>query len=219
MTKSTSFPAVTLCGVSMVLAAGIPREAWSGPRGQGGQTEQRPSSDSKAQDAGNADLAKRLAGTWKAPEYRMERTGALDVEVFGVHASDVRNVDLTLQPSGEGVLKVSTSVVDRNGRKWAPSLLEAKLRVGPPAAAASGGRIQPTVTVLSAEMRYLDGAGDRYPRDGSRVTITTDSTLAELDLRLDTAMGDGSFWTTLKRQRAPQATASRPSRATAKGKT
>src|SRR5438874_1897485 len=80
-------------------------------------------------NAGSAppDLLKRLAGVWKAPEFRVDRASDLDVRVFGAGAADVRNVDLTLQPSGEGVLKISKSVIGRTGRKYAPSIIEAKL--------------------------------------------------------------------------------------------
>ena len=67
------------------------------------------------------------------------------------------------------------------------------------------GRIQPAVTVESAEERYLD-SNDRWPRDGSRVTITTDAARKALDLRFETN-GSGSFVTTLTRQpKTPLAT-------------
>lgn len=147
-----------------------------------------------------ADVATSLAGLWKAPEDRMERYSQLDVEVFGPHAVDVRNVDLTVQPSGEAVLKVTTKVVDQKGRTYSPTLVEAKLRIGA-AARSIAGLIQPVVTVVSAEERYLDSSGDHFSRDGSKVELTmTDLAGDELNLRFDPSDGRGSFGTTLKRQ-------------------
>jgi hypothetical protein len=148
-----------------------------------------------------AEAAKSLAGLWKAPEYRAERYSELDVQVFGPHAFDLRNVDLTIQPSGDGLLQVYTSVIDQKGRKYSPSVIEAKLRIGAPQTT-YGGRIQPDVTVVSAEEKYLDKSGDRWPRDGSRVQLTmSDLGSDEMNFRFDTKDGRGSFGTTLRRQR------------------
>ena len=58
---------------------------------------------------------KSLAGVWRAPEYRMKRTGEVGERIFGPNAFDVRTVELTLQPSGEGLLKITTEVVDAKG--------------------------------------------------------------------------------------------------------
>ena len=163
-------------------------------------------SDARPAAASNADVVKGLAGEWKAAQYKMERVSQLDIEVFGPHASDIRNVDLTIQPSGRGVLKVSTSVVDQKGRTHAPSVIEAKLTIRAPETPSTiPGRIQPVVVVESAEERYLDGSGDRWPRDGSRVTITADAGLKALDLRYEPKNGTGSFVTTLTRPAAKPA--------------
>ena len=35
------------------------------------------------------DVVKAFAGTWRAPEFKMERDSGLDDQVFGAHASDV----------------------------------------------------------------------------------------------------------------------------------
>ena len=79
------------------------------------------------QNACSADLVKNLAGAWKAPQYRMKRASEVGIQVFGPNAFDVRDVELTLQPSGEGVLKISTSVLDQKGKTWAPTLIEARM--------------------------------------------------------------------------------------------
>jgi hypothetical protein len=152
----------------------------------------------------NEDVVKALAGTWRAPEYKMERDSALDDQVFGAHASDVRNVELDVQPSGDAVLQICSAVVDERGRVFAPTLFEAKLALAPPAAAATGDTIQPRVSVDSAEQRYLD-SGTRWARQGYGVTLTArprGSEIDRLDFRFDTPRGDASFWTTLVRQGA-----------------
>ena len=64
-------------------------------------------------------------------------------------------------------------------------------------------RLSPTVTVVSAEERYLDGERERWPKEGARASITfTGATATEVELRFDTPDGRGSFGATLKRQRA-----------------
>jgi hypothetical protein len=149
------------------------------------------------------DVVKALAGTWRAPEFKMERDSGLDDQVFGAHASDVRNVELDVQPSGDAVLQICSAVVDEKGKTLAPTLFDAKLALAAPAAAA-GGTIQPRVSVESAEQRYLD-SGTRWPRQGYRVTLTArprGSEIDTLDFRFDTPRGDASFWTTLVRQGA-----------------
>ena len=77
-----------------------------------------------------ADLAKTLAGSWKAPQYKLKRGGDESTAVFGPNASDVRDVELTLDASGSGVLKITTSVLDQKGKTWAPTQVEAKIALG-----------------------------------------------------------------------------------------
>jgi hypothetical protein len=149
-----------------------------------------------------ADVVKALAGTWRAPEYRMERDGSLDEEVFGPRASDVRNVELAVQPSGEAALQICSAVVDAHGKTFAPTLFEAKLSLKPPVAVASGA-IQPVVSVNSVDERYLD-SGAEWARQGYRVSLTARPHGVKIDslvLQFDTPRGDGSFWTTLVRER------------------
>jgi hypothetical protein len=55
-----------------------------------------------------ATLVRQLPGVWKAAEDRTPRTTDLDVTVFGAGAFDVRNVTLTIQPSGDATLSIST---------------------------------------------------------------------------------------------------------------
>jgi hypothetical protein len=164
--------------------------------------QQHATGDAPRAVASDSEVAKRLAGVWKAPEDRVPRATALDVQVFGPDAYEVKSVDLTIQPTGEGVLKVSKAVVGQKGRRYAPSIVEAKLVIGTPRTSITG-RIEPAVRVVSAEERYLDGSGDRWSRDGSRVTISLASLEDnQMELRFDTANGSESFGETMTRQRA-----------------
>lgn len=78
-----------------------------------------------------------LSGAWKAPEYKVAVSGDLDTEVWGRGASKVRNVELILEPNGEGVLRVRESVVDRKGvvRPYSATVIEARIKVEMTAAA------------------------------------------------------------------------------------
>jgi hypothetical protein len=148
-----------------------------------------------------ADLLKQISGVWRAPEDRTPRTSDLDEKVFGAGASNVRNVTLTIEPAGRGKLSVSTAVVGRNGRRYAPSVVEASFTIADPVSS-SFGRLSPTITVVSAEERYLDGGRERWPIDGARVSISViDPAAGDLEFRFDTKDGRGSFGTALKRRR------------------
>ena len=152
-----------------------------------------------AQDAApsGAELIKHLAGTWKAQEERTPRSTPLDEEVFGRGAVDVRNVMLVVSPSGEATLQVRKSVVGAKGKVFAPSVIEAKMRVGEPVVSELG-HLRPTVTVASAEERYLDGDHETFPRPGLRVTLSlVNATSSELNMQFEPADGQDGFGTTL----------------------
>ena len=192
-----------LCGVCMqVSALSLGARAMTG--GAMPVSRQHGAADVPRAGASGSEVAKRLAGVWRAPEDRIPRATALDIQVFGPDAYEVKNVDLTIQPTGEGVLKVSKAVVGQKGRRYSPSVIEAKLVIGPPQTSITG-RIEPAVKVMSAEERYLDGSGDHWSRDGSRVTISMSSLEDnQMELRFDTPTGSESFGATMTRQRARQ---------------
>ena len=150
-----------------------------------------------AQDAASgADLLKRLAGTWKAPDERTPKSSDLDQQVFGAGAAEVRTVTLVISPSGDGTLQVRRSVVGR-GKVFAPSVMDVKMRIGEPVVRELG-HLRPTVTVTSAEERYLDGDRERWTRDGTRVQLSIlDLTSKDLNIQLDTPDGRGAFGATL----------------------
>lgn len=155
------------------------------------------SSGAQAAAAGGADVVKSLAGIWRAPEYRLKRTGDVGERIFGANAFDVRNVELTLQPSGEGLLKITTEVVDAKGRKWAPTIIEAKLQVSAPPTP-TAGKIEPAVKVTAAEEQYLDETKYRSALNGVRVALVADPAAKEIQVRFETPNGTGSFWSTLR---------------------
>jgi hypothetical protein len=157
----------------------------------------------------DANLTKTLAGAWKAPQYKMKRASEVGAKVFGADSYDIRNIDLTLEPSGEGVLKIATSVLDQKGKTWAPTLIEAKLMVGAPKATGTG-RCEPAVSVSSIEEQYLDQTNYRTPLPGSRVVLVADTSGKQLEMRFETPKGEGSFWSTLTRQ-APRPAAAKSS--------
>jgi hypothetical protein len=146
-----------------------------------------------------AGIVKSLAGSWRAPQYKMRRSSEVGVAVFGENAFDIRDVELTLQASGAGVLKITTSVLDEKGRTQAPAQVEAQLTVGP-SATATAGRCEPEVTVTGAEERYLDATKFTAPLAGADARLLVGPKAGEVELRFQTPQGAGSFWTTLRRQ-------------------
>ena len=200
MTRSTRVVAVVvgLCCVRALpsSARDLQEASTTGVKQPSSAVTQKAAPVQKTQNA-----AESLAGVWRAPEERTEHYSQLDIDVFGPHAFDVRDVDLRIQPSGDGVLKVSTKVVDQKGKTYSPAVIEAKLRIGA-AEKTVVGLFQPAITVVSAEERYLDGSGDHWSREGAQVQLTTiDLGGDELNLRFDPPGGRGSFGATLKRQR------------------
>jgi hypothetical protein len=113
----------------------------------------------------------------------------------------VRTVELTLDTSGEGVLRVATRVTDARGRtvRGSPSIEEARLVVGTIQETVAG-RSEYAVKVVSAERRYPDDPGYKWQIDGLRVKLAAlGGTGESIEIRFDTPEGRGSFWETLRR--------------------
>ena len=156
-----------------------------------------------AQAAG--DGLEALAGVWKAPRREVSLSSDLHVAVWGKGALQVRDVELVIEPSGDAVLKVATSVVGPEGKTkaYSASVTEAKLRIKTPNVSeeAAGGAIRPEVIVVSAEERYLDDPNDRHAVDGLQISLGAQAPDSpSLNFRFDTARGRGSFGETLIRQ-------------------
>ena len=152
-----------------------------------------------AQDASvsGGELLKHLVGTWRAAEDRTPRTTALDEQVFGRGAVDVRTVSLVVSASGDATLQVKKSVVGAKGRVFAPSIIEVKMKIGEPVVSELG-HLRPPVIVSSAEERYLDGDRETFPRPDMRVTLSLlNATSDELNMQFEPAEGQDGFGATL----------------------
>lgn len=144
-----------------------------------------------------------LAGIWKAKELKVPASSDLDRQVWGAGASKVRNVQLALEADGTGTLRIQSSVVDAKGqpKKFSQSVIEAKLQVAEPPA--GGDRVQPAVTVVSAEERYLDDPNDIRRIEGLRLKLDLmNMESRDLNIFYETAEGQGSFGESLQRHRA-----------------
>jgi len=149
----------------------------------------------------NADFVKALAGTWKAPQYKMKRASDVGTQVFGPNSFDVRDVELTLDAAGSGALKITSSVLDQKGKSWAATAIESKITVGAGTATLSGA-CEPSVMVTNTEERFLDETQYKAPLDGAHVMLVVDPLAKQIEVRFEPPMGQGSFWTTLRRQAA-----------------
>jgi len=165
---------------------------------------------------GRPSSAGALAGTWKSEPFELKLTSDFDKSVWGANATSVRTVALVVSASGEASLTVTRKVVDARGRtvSGSTSIEEAQIRIGMPRAA-TDVRIEYDVTVLKAERRYPDDPNYRWTIDGLRVTVTGFENRDDgaggstIEVRLDPADGQGSFWDTLRRpaRAAPKRTA------------
>jgi hypothetical protein len=155
-----------------------------------------------------ASSAASLAGTWRSAEDRTRLATSLDESIWGPNASSVRTVEMRVQGAGQATISVSRRVVDAKGRTitGSASVEEAQIEIGaaqPPV----NTRIEHEVKVLKAERRYPDDPKTRWPLDGLGIKVVTfeGGNPNELEVRVDTPEGTGSFWETLRRagSRAP----------------
>ena len=146
-----------------------------------------------------------LVGTWKSAPDQMKLTTDFDKSVWGADATSVRTVDLVVRQSGDATLTVTKKVVDARGRTVPAStwIEEAQLTIG---ASQDGAavRIEHDTKVVSAVRRFPDDPGYKWNLDGLRVKVVTfkDGDGSSLEIRYDTPEGKGSFWETLRRERA-----------------
>ena len=143
-----------------------------------------------------------LVGTWKSAPDEMKLTSDFDKSVWGVNATSVRTLDLTVRPGGEGTLRVTKKVVDGKGRVVPAStaIEEAQLQLGE-ARPGVATRIEHQATIVKAVRRYPDDPNDQWPLDGLRVNLVTfQDDRNSIEVRYDTPEGRGSFWATLQRQ-------------------
>lgn len=145
-----------------------------------------------------------LVGTWKSAPDEMKLTSDFDKSVWGVKATSVRILELTVRPTGDGTLRVTKKVVDGKGRvvPASTSIEETQLKLGG-ATPGVATRVEHQATVVKAVRLFPDDPGYRWPLDGLQVKLVTfqDGDDNSIEVRYDTPEGRGSFWETLRRQR------------------
>ena len=146
-----------------------------------------------------------LTGSWKSAPDQINLSTDFDKSVWGAGATSVRTVDLVVRASGDATLKVTKKVVDARGRTVAAStwVEEAQLTIGAPQPGIAG-RVEHETKVTSAVRLFPDDPNYKWALDGLQVKVVTfqDGDGSSMEIRYDTPDGRGSFWETLRRQRA-----------------
>jgi hypothetical protein len=141
-----------------------------------------------------------MAGRWRSAPFELSLTSDLHVSVYGSGARLVRSVSMTIEPSGSGVFRVTSSVRDRRGRLVAGTqeIQEVTFVLGD--LVQDPGR-QPhyATRVVKAERRFADDPASAFPREGVKLGIYARDTRGTIEVRFDTPEGTGSFWETLRR--------------------
>ena len=146
-----------------------------------------------------------LVGTWKSAPDQIKLTTDFDKSVWGPDATSVRTVDLVVRQSGDATLTVTKKVIDARGRTVPAStwVEETQLTIG---AAQDGAatRVEHDTKVAAAVRRFPDDPSYKWNLDGLRVKVVTfkDGDGNSIEIRYDTPEGRGSFWETLRRERA-----------------
>jgi hypothetical protein len=157
-----------------------------------------------AASAQNQSVLDKLSGTWRAEPLEIRLNSDFDVSVWGPNASSLRNVEMTLRPSGQGTIKVTRSVVDGHGKTKTASVSveEAALVLRAPDVV-DANRIEPNVDVQSAKRCYPDEPNDCTMLQGVKVKlVATDLEHDRMYLHFDLPDGRGSFGETLIRRNA-----------------
>jgi len=147
-----------------------------------------------------------LVGTWKSAPEQVKLTTDFDKSVWGPDASSVRTVDLVVRQSGEATLTVTKKVVDARGRTVPAStwIEDVQFTLGAPQDGVAN-RVEHDTKVASAVRRFPDDPAYKWNLDGLRLKVVTfkDGDGNAIEIRYDTPEGRGSFWETLRRERAP----------------
>jgi len=147
--------------------------------------------------------AQALVGTWTSASYELPLGTNFDKSVWGPNAKSVRDVHLTVRESGDATLTVTKKVLDAKGKTipGSSSIEEVRITVGG-AQQSGAARAEYAVTVVSAERRYPDDPGYKWPLDGARVKVASveEDGRPALEIRYEAPEGRGSFWETVFRQ-------------------
>jgi hypothetical protein len=141
-----------------------------------------------------------LTGRWRSAPFELSLSSDLHVSVYGTGARSVRSVSMTIEPSGNGVFRVTSSVRDRRGRvvSGTEEIQEVTFILGD--LVQDPGR-QPhyATRVVKAERRFADEPASGFPREGVTLGIYPRDTPRTIEVRFDTPEGAGSFWESLRR--------------------
>jgi len=145
-----------------------------------------------------------LAGRWTAPPFEIALSSDFHRSVYGPNARSVRRVALTIRPSGDGTFTVTNSVRDRSG-KTVPGtrqIDEVTFTIGD-LTREPGYQPRYTSHIVKGERRYPDDPQSTFPLDGAKLELfVSEGKTDVLDVRFETREGRGSFWETLRRERA-----------------
>ena len=150
--------------------------------------------------AQNPSVLDKLSGTWNAEPLEIRLSSDFDVSVWGPNASSVRNVEMTIRPSGQGTIKVTRSVVDGRGKTKTASVSveEATLLLRLPEVV-DANRIEPIVDVQSPKRCYPDEPNDCTSSGPEGEAGATDLEHDRL-IYISTCRTAGSFGETLIRR-------------------
>jgi hypothetical protein len=168
-----------------------------------------PSHAADEGEASNTDIAVPgwLAGRWAAPPFEVALSSDLHHSVYGPNARSVRQVTLTIRPSGDGTFTVTNSVRDRSG-KTVPGtrqIDEVTFTIGD-LKREPGYQPRYTSHIVKAERRYPDDPQSTFPLDGAKLELfVPEGKTGALAVRFDTPDGRGSFWETLRPAARPTA--------------
>ena len=142
-----------------------------------------------------------LAGRWTSTPFELALTSDFHKSVYGAGARSVRSVAMAIQPSGEGVFTVTSSVRDRRGQVVPGTAEVEEVRFAVGDLAEEPGR-QPhyTTRIVRAERRFSDDPASAFPRDGVKLALyVQEGKPGTMEVRFDTPEGTGSFWETIRR--------------------
>jgi hypothetical protein len=145
-----------------------------------------------------------LAGRWTSAPFELTLTSDFHRSVYGPGARSTRMVTLTIQPSGEGVFTVRSSVRDRKGAVVAGTqeIEEARFTVGD-LVEETGRQPHYSTRITHAERRFADDPASTFARDGVKLALyVKEGAPGSIEVRFDTPEGTGSFWETVKKTAA-----------------
>jgi hypothetical protein len=142
-----------------------------------------------------------LTGQWRSAPFELALTSEFHQSVYGAGARSVRQVTMTIRPSGEGVFLVTSSVRDRRGRvvPGTQEIEDVTFTVGD-RVEEPGRPAHYASRIVRAERRFADDPKSAFPRDGVKLAIyVLEGKPGSIEVRFDTPEGSGSFWETLRR--------------------